>query len=916
MLAFAMPRRHAQRWSEISHYLDDVLDVEGEAREAWLQNLERRAPETAARIRAYLIELERLNAQDFMGGTAADGILATTLRGERFGAYTLEREIGHGGMGTVWLAHRSDGQFDGQAAVKLLNRALVGHPAQRRFAREIGVLAQLQHPNIAHLLDAGVGDGGQPYLVLEYIRGEAIDQYCQSRQLGLHERIRLFLDVLGAVAHAHGQLIVHRDLKPSNILVTHDCVVKLLDFGVAALLSPSLLHAARLTHEVGAGFTPEYAAPEQLRGEPVTVATDIYTLGVLLFVLLTGQFPVDRKGKSVAQLQHLSDEAEAPRPSDVAADANAQRLLRGDLDNILLKALHTDARRRYSTVDHFAEDLRHYLTHEPVSARPRAWTYVAAKFARRHRIGVVAATAVLLVVVGAVVVTTQLLLVARYQRDQAWYQSRRAELSIDFMGQLLRYGRGADATQVFHERLELGVELLSRQYPSDPRFAGRMLVDLAENYRADGEIARADALFAKAYEMGKESSDAELMVLAQCHRAAADVSLGIHGGAVERIEEAQRLLARMRNPDATPRVDCLLAQATRESSRRRYASAETLLRQAMRIREEADGTNESSTYAALLDELAALQRGRNRPREALRTLQRAAAINDRSGRGNMAAGIAARNNMALLLVDMGEAGLALMEVEKINQQRDQLADALSKHVAYPLNTASLLLRMRRHAAAVRELEGILPRARETGSPLLLATTLSFLGAALTQAGRWDEAEAALQEAASLAANEVRDAATSVGIETRLAELALARGALDAARRHADKALELVGFRRVQEERVPLRIRGRALLLSARVALAENAFIEAERMARDALAIWETVARGPDSSADVGEALLWIARARISVRSDADVTSILERAVRCLTNGLEANHPLTVEARTLLRASMKSGRNRTYVQATQ
>jgi serine/threonine-protein kinase len=365
----------------------------------------------------------------------------------------------------------------------------------------------------------------------------------------------LFLDVLGAVAHAHGQLIVHRDLKPSNILVTHDCVVKLLDFGVAALLSPSLLHAARLTHEYAAGFTPEYAAPEQLRGEPVTVATDIYTLGVLLFVLLTGQFPVDRKGKSVAQLQHLSDEAEAPRPSDVAADANAQRLLRGDLDNILLNALHTDARRRYSTVDHFAEDLRHYLTHEPVSARPRAWTYVAAKFARRHRIGVVAATAVLLVVVGAVVVTTQLLLVARYQRDQAWYQSRRAELSIDFMGQLLRYGRGAD----------------------------RMLVDLAENYRADGEIARADALFAKAYEMGKESSDAELMVLAQCHRAAADVSLGIHDGAAERIEEAQRLLARMRNPDATPRVDCLLAQATRESSRRRYASAETLLRQAQRM---------------------------------------------------------------------------------------------------------------------------------------------------------------------------------------------------------------------------------------------------------------------------------------------------------------------------------------------
>src|SRR6185503_14436605 len=225
-----------ERWHEISPLLDQALDLPGSERESWLQDLATRAPELAAHVRSCLMGVAELVDGKFLEAPIHSQ-LPTGLEGHTVGAYTLERPLGFGGMGTVWLAHRSDGRFEGQVAVKLLNAALVGHPSEQRFAREGRVLARLQHPNIARLLDAGVEAGRQPYLVLEYVRGERIDEYCKQRGLGIEQRIRLFLEVLAAVAHAHSNLVVHRDLKPSNILVTGQGEVKLLDFGIAALLS-------------------------------------------------------------------------------------------------------------------------------------------------------------------------------------------------------------------------------------------------------------------------------------------------------------------------------------------------------------------------------------------------------------------------------------------------------------------------------------------------------------------------------------------------------------------------------------------------------------------------------------------------------------------------------------------------------
>jgi serine/threonine-protein kinase len=734
-----MSRSVLNSWSEISPRLDEVLDLDPEKRDAWLADLDARSPQLAASLRGYLSELTDLKARNFMDVGIPARVAKTSLAGQRFGAYTLECAIGHGGMGTVWLAQRSDGQFEGQAAVKLLNTALVGHPSERRLAREGRVLAKLQHPNIAHLLDAGVVASSQPYLVLEYIRGEPIDRFCEIRKLGIRQRILLFLDVIGAVAHAHSHLIVHRDLKPSNILVTADGVVKLLDFGIAALLSPTAQGVTDLTHQLPPGLTPGYAAPEQLLGEPITIATDVYALGALLFVLLTGKHPSLSRGKTRAEWMRVVLDSEAPRLSDIEMPAADRRLLSGDLDNIVAMALRRLPAERYSTVDQFAQDLRRYLAFEPVSARPRSLAYLAMMFARRHRVVVAAAVAIAVVTTAAMAITTQQMLEARYQRDQARYQTSRAETSIDFMAQLMRSNAGPDGPpRNFHERLDLGVEILKKQYEDDPKFAGRMLVDLADYYRNDGETVRANELYAQAYELGKRNHDKELMVSAQCSRADGDAYAGIHEGTEARVLEAQALLAQIPNPDVALHIECLLAQVTFKEKEGDYVAAESLLRRAMATREAVDGTTETVAYATLLTELGAMAYIRSRPREALQATQSASDIYERNGRGRMPAGLSARFTIATILTGMGEVHRALEEREVIEQRTSGADGSISEHVAYPVSHALLLLRMGRTGKARQMLEGVVERARQAGNPQWLAWALLVDASTFTRKGAWTE----------------------------------------------------------------------------------------------------------------------------------------------------------------------------------
>ena len=277
-----------RRWQRASRLLDQALDLPHHQVDTWLGELRQSDADAAADVEALLQEHRQLSDEGFLDGGLPS--IDVPLAGVTLGGYTLVSPIDQGGMGSVWLAERSDGRYQGRAAVKLLNAALLGREGEGRFRREGTVLARLTHPHIARLIDAGVSRAGQPYLVLEYVDGQHIDRYCDDQRLGVEDRIRLFLDVQAAVAHAHANLIVHRDLKPSNVLVTGDGQVKLLDFGIAKLLGDDEA-MSMLTREGGVALTPKYAAPEQVTAGDITTATDVYTLGVLLFELLTGHHP-------------------------------------------------------------------------------------------------------------------------------------------------------------------------------------------------------------------------------------------------------------------------------------------------------------------------------------------------------------------------------------------------------------------------------------------------------------------------------------------------------------------------------------------------------------------------------------------------------------------------------------------------
>jgi serine/threonine-protein kinase len=372
------------RWQAASSYLDEALELDEPSREAWLAALGEREPAIAADVRWLLDHNRASEGEGFLEGTAPHPISPQSLAGHSVGAYTVLDAIGQGGMGTVWRAERSDGRFHRIAAIKFLNVGLMGQLGQERFTREGGILARLTHPHIAQLVDAGVSTWGQPYLVLEYVDGAPIDRYCEQARLDLAGRVRLFLDVASAVEQAHAHLIVHRDLKPSNVLVTAAGDVKLLDFGIARLLDDQdPLTPATLTREGGAAMTPAFAAPEQITGAPITTATDVYALGALLYLLLTGTHVTGDTTQSPAELVKAIVESE-PRPMSSFPGAN----IPADLETIVRTALKKTPAERYGSVAAMSADLGRFLRHEPIAARPDTLAYRTGKLVRRHRVPV------------------------------------------------------------------------------------------------------------------------------------------------------------------------------------------------------------------------------------------------------------------------------------------------------------------------------------------------------------------------------------------------------------------------------------------------------------------------------------------------------------------------------------------------
>jgi non-specific serine/threonine protein kinase/serine/threonine-protein kinase len=412
-----------ERWSRVKSLFQAALDLPPAEREPMLRRRCERDPELLSEV---LTLLERHRTDSFLETPAAEVAAAAEeapeAAGLRIGSYRVEREIGRGGMGAVYLAVRDDDEYRKEVAVKLVKRGMDADHVVRRFRNERQILAQLDHPGIAKLLDGGTTEDGRPYLVMELVHGEPITRYSESRGLGLGSRLELFRRVCGAVQYAHQNLVVHRDLKPSNILVTGEGHPKLLDFGIAKILDPTS-GGDEATVTAMRMLTPEYGSPEQVRGRPITTASDVYSLGVLLYELLAGRRPYRLATHAPEEVARAVCEQEPDRPST----ATGNRRLVGDLDTIVMKALQKEPGRRYGSVEQLSEDVRRYLVGLPVLARPDTVGYRAAKFVWRHRTGVAAAALATVSLLGGLGATLWQARVAEAERQRAEAERARAQ---------------------------------------------------------------------------------------------------------------------------------------------------------------------------------------------------------------------------------------------------------------------------------------------------------------------------------------------------------------------------------------------------------------------------------------------------------------------------------------------------------
>lgn len=463
------------------------------------------------------------------------------LEGNRVGPYKIIRRIGRGGMGDVYLASRADDQYKKEVAIKLVKRGFDTDDIRRRFRHERQILATLDHPNIARLIDGGTTETGLPYFVMEYVDGIPLNRYCDERKLNITERLKLFRIVCSAVHYAHQHLVIHRDIKPGNILVTEEGAPKLLDFGIAKLLDPDLSQTAGHTVTELKVMTPEYASPEQVRGEQVTTATDTYSLGVMLYELLTGHRPYRIKSRRPDEVARVICEQEPERPStaigrveeetksngasaeaitpeSVSTGRNEQpeklrRLLRGDLDNIVLMSMRKEPERRYASVEQFSEDLRRHLEGLPVVAHKDTLSYRTAKFVRRHKAGAAAAALVVLTLIIGIAATAWQARTARRERDKEQYINRFLQ---DMLGAAAPDARGTDVKVI--DVLNEASKRAKIELADKPEVMADVLLTLGKTYIGLGHYDKAEVDL-------RAAVDASLKVNGELHATTA-TSLG------------------------------------------------------------------------------------------------------------------------------------------------------------------------------------------------------------------------------------------------------------------------------------------------------------------------------------------------------------------------------------------------------
>jgi eukaryotic-like serine/threonine-protein kinase len=769
-----MPPISPDRWRVLSPYLDEALEIDAAGQGAWLDAISARDPGLADDLRSILARHQAVHDSGFLEGAVIDprSTLVPSLVGQVVGSYRLLSPIGQGGTGNVWLAERCDGRFQGRAAVKLLNIALVERGGEARFKREGTILAGLRHPCIAHLVDAGISAAGQPYLVLEHVDGQPIDEYCEAKTAGIDARLALFLDVLEAVAYAHASLVVHRDIKPANVLVSKEGQVKLLDFGIAKLIegdgtvrASAGLGSSAFSRDGGTALTPQYAAPEQLSGGEITTATDVYALGLLLYVLITGRHPAAGALDSAAGLLRAIVETETPHLSAAIGQAELgrraaecrttparlRRILDGDLNAIVLKALRKNPAERYASVGAFADDVRRCLRHEPVAAHASTVKYRAGKFIRRHRGGVAATAAVIVLIAGLTGVYTVRLAA---QRDRARREAAKAVKVSELMMGLLTSAdpyaiRGQVGQPTVRDVLDAGAAQVQKELAGEPELQVEMLTTMGRTYRRLAMYDKAQQLLEQALAAGRQVFGTEHAQIAQTldYLGVVLADKGDYRAAGHRLEEALAIRRKVLGPQHED-VAITLAELGRvyqdQGLNRR---AEPLHREALDIRRKALGEEHRETAVSQSD-LASVLRLNGDLGEAEALLRRSLETNVKTRGAEHPNTAAALHDLALIAATRGDAPAAESQLRRaLAMQRKALGPG-HPVVAATLNSLSrVLLEQRRYgeaAAVLHEASAIAAAAFGQEHQLVAIYTIN-LGAVHIAEGNAAAAEPLLRE---------------------------------------------------------------------------------------------------------------------------------------------------------------------------
>ena len=869
-----MPVIDRDRWTVLEPLLDKALELTPEELGPWLEELSESAPDVAAELSALLTDDLSATRDGFLSQP-----LDLTLEGLEIGAYTLERPLGHGGMGSVWLARRTDGRFEGHAAVKLLNLSLLSTAGQERFRREGSMLARLAHPGIARLLDAGVSRGGQPYLVLEYVDGKRLDSFAIENMLSQDDRIRLFLRVLEAVGHAHANLVVHRDLKPSNILVKADGTVKLLDFGIAKLAGDELDTTA-ITIEGGRVFTPQFAAPEQVRGDTLTTATDVYALGVILYMLISGRHPTGMESRTAADVVRalLEVEPEPLKPRDLGA--------------VVGKALRKEPSERYQNVEAFADDLQRYLRHEPVSVARDALFYRARKFARRHRAAVALGAATAAVLVAATAFSVKQMREARRQRDAAIVASKRADAQAEFSSMLM--SQVGDRPMTVREILDRAREGLDHQYTADSDFMTSALLQLSGLYYELGDVKVRTSLLARAESIAVASRDADRLIQVRCNIAD---NLRTQG----KYEQANRMFLQQESllktyPDPAVEAECLLNFATLQNETSNPDKSAPAIHRAIAIRDSL-GARRDIFYVTLLDVLGYTLDRQNHAREAIAVSNHTIALTDTLGRGQTTSSAIFRHNLGVTYNRLGEVASAESLFADVLQRYRQ-SDPTGRLPQQPLiHYAHAALYEGHVDSAAKYFSMLSDEAVADKNGYWHGRALFGLAQAQLMLGHTADAKKSVERFRVL--SDLRDLKNSddqvVNINTLDALLAMNAGDTAKANDFVQKTLTTYGYYKGKRNS----ILHSTLMLAAQTALALHHPDSALVFARDARKTATRDSLTETRSARVGDARLMEAQAEFAQGNTAAARADAQRALVALRSGAGPNSPRTRAAEAVL-----------------